>query len=76
MLVDKTSFGSVHYNHANFYRLRKHLDIGQLHNDHVFSAFHWSTSDTAIAGSPVHTSKVKKWNLILKLCKLIFTHLD
>ena len=40
MLVDKTKFGSVLYNHTNFYR----FVIGQLHDDQFFSVFYWSTS--------------------------------
>ena len=40
MLVDKTKFGSVLYNHANFYR------FDQLHDDQFFSAFHWSSAIT------------------------------
>ena len=62
MLVDKTNFGLVIYNHADFYRfeessrysiitltligLRNHLDIGQLNEYQFFSAFHWSVSNT------------------------------
>ena len=49
MLVDKTSFGLVIYNHVNLYRLRKHLVIGQLNENQFFSAFHWPASDTPAA---------------------------
>ena len=41
MLVDKTNFGLVLYNHANFYRFEESSNEYQF-----FSAFHWSTTDT------------------------------
>ena len=40
--VDKTNFGSVSIITLTFIGLRKHLLIGQLHDDQFFSAFHWS----------------------------------
>ena len=46
MSVDKTDFGFMIYNHANFIGLRKHLVVGQLNECQCFSAFHWSTGDT------------------------------
>ena len=45
MLVGKTNFGLVLYNHTNFYRFEEHLVIGQLNEYQFFSAFHWSISD-------------------------------
>ena len=48
MLVDKTNFGFVLYNHA-FIGFRRHLVIGQLNEYQFFSAFHWSASDTSPA---------------------------
>ena len=53
MSVDKTDFGLVFYNHANFIGLREHLGIGQLNEYQFFSAFHWSTSDTPPASQCV-----------------------
>ena len=48
MLVDKTNFGLVLYNHANFYRFEETSNLvnGQLNEYQFFSAVHWSTSDT------------------------------
>ena len=47
LLVDKTNFGLVLYNHANFFiGLRNHLVIGQLKEYQFFSAFHWPTGIT------------------------------
>ena len=40
MLADKTNFGLVFYNYANFCRFEK------TSRYRFFSAFHWSTSDT------------------------------
>ena len=45
-LVDKTNFGLVIYNHANFYRFEETSSYWSGKRTSVFSAFHWSTSDT------------------------------
>ena len=42
MLVDKTNFGLVLYNHLTFIGLRRHLVIGQLNEYQFFFAFQWS----------------------------------
>ena len=46
MLVDKTNFGLVLSNHANFYRFEKTSSYWSVKRMSVFSAFHWSTRDT------------------------------
>ena len=46
MSVDKTDFGKCYINTLTFIGLRKHLVIGRLNEYQLFSAFHWSTSDT------------------------------
>ena len=43
MLVDKTNFGLVIYNHAKIYRFEE--TSSQSNEYQFFSAFHWSTSD-------------------------------
>ena len=54
VLVDKTNFGLVLYNYANFYRFENQLVIGQLNEYEFFSAFHWSTSDTPLASQCIN----------------------
>ena len=49
MLVNKTNFCLVLYNHANFYQFEESSSYCSFNEFHVFSAFHWSTSDTAPA---------------------------
>ena len=46
VLVDKTNFGLVLYNHANFYQFEDISSYWSVKRISVFSAFHWSTSDT------------------------------
>ena len=48
MLVDENDFGLVIYNHANFYRFEKISSYWSVKRISVFSAFHWSTSNTHI----------------------------
>ena len=45
MLVDKTIFGLVIYNHTNFYQFEETSSYWSKEYQ-FFSAFHWSTSDT------------------------------
>ena len=41
MMADKTNFGLVLYNHANFYRFEEtSIVIGKLNEYQFFSAFH------------------------------------
>ena len=49
MLVDKTNFGLVLYNHANFYRFEETSSYWSVKRISVFSAFHWSASDQPAA---------------------------
>ena len=47
MLVGKTNFGLVLYNHTNFYWLEDTSSYWSVERISVFlSAFHWSNSDT------------------------------
>ena len=46
MLADKTNFGLVLYNHANFYRFEELSGYWSVNKYQFFSAFHWSTSNT------------------------------
>ena len=49
MLVDKTNFGLVIYNHASFYRFDEPSSYWSVKRISLFSAFHWSTRDTPTA---------------------------
>ena len=46
MLVDKTNFRLVIYNHANFYRFEETSSHWSVNEKHFYSTFHWSTSET------------------------------
>ena len=49
ILIDKTNFGLLIYNHANFYWCDKPSIYWSVKGISVFSAFHWPTSDTPLA---------------------------
>ena len=48
MLVEKTNFGLVLYNYANFYPFEETSSYWLVKEYQFFSAFHWATSDTSI----------------------------
>ena len=45
MLVEKTNFGLVLYNHANCNQFEETSSYWSVEGISVFSAFHWSTRD-------------------------------
>ena len=53
MLVDKTNFGLVLYNQANFHHFEETSSYWLAKKILVFSAFHWSTSDTPPASQSI-----------------------
>ena len=46
IMVDKTNFGLVFYNHANFYRFEETSSFWSVKRISVFPALHWSISGT------------------------------
>ena len=46
MLIDKTNFGLVLYNHAIFHRFEETPSNWSVKRISDFLCFHWSTSDT------------------------------